>query len=141
MASFLPAPIGSGHPRRVPGPGVGRLWVQPYHTQPARCAQAAALFLALGFMRDVPTRWEQPALHGMGKQGWAADVAGSFWGERPVPGQTCLAAAGAMGRGGMERWFLLCFGHLYCTALKQLPRLSLHPAGDVLGCVIKCQQD
>ena len=34
-------------------------------------------------------------------QGWGglADVAGSFWGERPVPRQACAAAAGAMGRG------------------------------------------
>lgn len=98
MASFLPAPIGSGHPRRVPGPGVGRLRVQPYHTQPARCAQAvqaAALFLAPGFMRDVPTRREQPAsaaglplpCMGWGSRGGPLTWQGAFGVKDPFPGR------------------------------------------------------
>lgn len=50
------------------------------------------MFLALGFMRDVPTLREQPdsaAPHGMGEQGWAAWLTwqGDFGVKDPSPGR------------------------------------------------------
>lgn len=71
--------------------------------------------------RQLPCSWPRVSCetcrhagNSLGEWGWAADVAGRFWGQRPVSKQACVDAAGVMGQGGgWYDWFCCALG--VCT--------------------------